>query len=119
MPATVLEPTPSPSPETNSESESIEDSTVDPTASVEMTADREAASFDLTSLFVPSSEKKTFSLRIPDRHYQYLLLLGTIVGAGASPPDIIYNLVEQFIDKHDAEVQKAIQKKLRQRLKKS
>ena len=74
--------------------------------------------FDLASLFKRSTEKKTFSMRIPDRHYQYLLVLGTIVGAGASPPDIIYNLVEQFIEKHDVQVQKAIQKQMRLRTKK-
>lgn len=73
------------------------------------------ANYDLASLFIPTGEKKTFSLRITDRHYQYLLLLGATVGGGASPPDIVYNLVEQFMDQHDPLVQKAIQKNMRQR----
>lgn len=54
-------------------------------------------------------------MRLTDTHYQYLLLLGTIVGGGATPPDIVYNLIQQFIDKHDSQVQKAISKHMRQR----
>lgn len=77
-----------------------------------------AGSFDLASLFVPPSEKKTAQMRLTNTHYQYLLLLGTIVGGGATPPDIVYNLVEQFIAKHDAQVQKAIAKQMRQRISK-
>lgn len=91
------------------------ESAAEPTSTVGAAVDGEPVSFDLASLFKRSTEKKTFSMRIPDRHYQYLLVLGTMVGAGASPPDIIYNLVEQFIEKHDAQVQKAIQKQMRQR----
>lgn len=71
--------------------------------------------FDLASLFLPPSEKKTAQMRLTDSHYQYLLLLGTIVGGGATPPDIVHNLVQQFIDKHDSQVQKAISKQMRQR----
>lgn len=85
-------------------------------ATVVVPVGEEPMNYDLASLFKRSGEKKTFSVRIPDRHYQYLLLLGTIVGAGVSPPEIIYNLVEQFIEKHDAQVQKAIHKHMRQRM---
>lgn len=54
-------------------------------------------------------------MRLTDAHYQYFLLLGTIVGNGASPPDIVHNILAQFIDKNDAQIQKAITKQLRQR----
>lgn len=70
--------------------------------------------FDLESLFVStSSEKKTAQMRISNAHYQYLLLLGTVVGAGTGVPEIIHNIVAQFIRKNDAQIQKAIQKTLR------
>lgn len=75
----------------------------------------DAGNFDLASLFLPAAEKKTAQMRLTDSHYQYLLLLGTIVGGGAPPPDIVHNLVQQFIDKHDAQVQKAIAKQMRLR----
>lgn len=75
----------------------------------------DTGNFDLASLFLPATEKKTAQMRLTDTHYQYLLLLGTIVGGGAPPPDIVHNLVQQFIDKHDAQVQKAIAKQVRLR----
>lgn len=70
---------------------------------------------ELASLFTPAADKKVFTMRLTDAHYQYLLLLGTIVGNGASPPDIVHNILAQFIEKHDAQIQKAITKQLRQR----
>ncbi|GGG59799.1 hypothetical protein [Hymenobacter glacieicola] len=99
-------------PEEEHSSEAISESA----ATVEVSnATVEAGSFDLTSLFIPPAEKKTAQMRLTNSHYQYLLLLGTIVGGGATPPDIVYNLIQQFIDKHDPQVQKAISKQLRQR----
>ncbi|GAB3327555.1 hypothetical protein ACFQT0_27905 [Hymenobacter humi] len=75
----------------------------------------EVGTVELASLFTPSVDKKVFTMRLTDAHYQYLLLLGTIVGNGASPPDIVHNIIAQFIDKNDAQIQKAITKQLRQR----
>lgn len=75
----------------------------------------EVGTIELASLFTPSVDKKVFTMRLTDAHYQYLLLLGTIVGNGASPPDIVHNIIAQFIDKNDAQIQKAITKQLRQR----
>ena len=75
----------------------------------------EVGTLDLASLFAPSAAKKVVNTRLSDAHYQYLLMLGTIVGNGASPPEIVHNLIAQFIDKNDAQIQKAIAKQLRQR----
>lgn len=98
-----------PSVEDTSADEPMTETAPEPTASVD------AGNFDLASLFLPATEKKTAQMRLTDSHYQYLLLLGTIVGGGTPPPDIVHNLVQQFIDKHDAQVQKAIAKQMRQR----
>ena len=76
-----------------------------------------AASLDLDSLFIPSSDKKTFTCRLTDDHYQYLLMLGTIVGNGTSPPDIVHNIIARFIDEHDEQIQKTMMKNMRQRRK--
>ena len=70
---------------------------------------------ELASLFIPSADKKTFTMRLTDAHYQYLLLLGTIVGNGTSPPDIVHNILAHFIDRNDTQIQKSIAKHLRQR----
>ncbi|GAB3720473.1 hypothetical protein GCM10027594_00430 [Hymenobacter agri] len=75
----------------------------------------EVGAVELASLFKPSADKKVFTMRLTDAHYQYLLLLGTIVGNGASAPDIVHNIIEHFIDKNDQQIQKAIAKQLRQR----
>ncbi|TDN39867.1 hypothetical protein A8B98_16890 [Hymenobacter sp. UV11] len=72
-------------------------------------------SFDLGSLFEKSADKKTEVVRITESHHEYLSLLGTVIGGKVSIPDMVHNIVAQFIKAHDSEIQKAIQKKLRQR----
>lgn len=93
------------------------DSAVEPSpvAIPDSTTTVEVGAVELASLFKPSADKKVFTMRLTDAHYQYLLLLGTIVGNGASAPDIVHNIIEHFIDKNDQQIQKAIAKQLRQR----
>jgi hypothetical protein len=69
----------------------------------------------LGGLFAPSSEKKTAHCRITNTHYQYFQLLGTLVGDGTSIPDIVHNIIADFIKKNDSKMQKAIQKGMRRR----
>ncbi|WP_143437238.1 hypothetical protein [Hymenobacter mucosus] len=98
-----------PAVETTPKVEAIPESTTEPSTAIEV------GKVELASLFTPAADKKVFTMRLTDAHYQYLLLLGTVVGNGASPPDIVHNLIAQFIDKNDAQIQKAIAKQLRQR----
>lgn len=98
-----------PDEENSPESESLSETIPEPAATVD------AGNLDLASLFMPADDKKVFTMRLTDAQYQYLLLLGTIVGNRTSPPDIVYNIIAQFIDKNDAQIQKAIAKQLRQR----
>ncbi|WP_400194223.1 hypothetical protein [Hymenobacter sp. B81] len=112
VPAPATEPVAAPvasQPEAESAPQPASEAIPEPASAVEVGA------LDLASLFVPAAEKKVFTMRLTDAHYQYLLLLGTIVGNGASPPDIVHNILRQFIDRHDTQIQKAINKQLRQR----
>lgn len=75
-----------------------------------------STSFDISSLFEKSpTDKKTWVVRITENHREYLSLLGTSIGGGASIPDMVHNIIVQYIKAHDADLQKALQKKLRQR----
>lgn len=85
-------------------------------ASVEAAVDGEPVSFNIASLFEKSTDKKTWVVRITEDHQEYLSLLGTVVGGGASIPDMVHNILSQFITAHDEVLQKALQKKLRQRV---
>jgi hypothetical protein len=85
-------------------------------ASVEAASDGEPVSFNIASLFEKSADKKTWVVRITEDHQEYLSLLGTVIGGGASIPDMVHNIISQFITAHDGELQKALQKKLRQRV---
>ncbi|RSK45461.1 hypothetical protein [Hymenobacter rigui] len=69
---------------------------------------------DLAQLFVPSAEKKTTTLRITADHQQYFTQLGFILGGGASAPDIIHNILTRFREEHEAQLQKAMKKQIRQ-----
>ncbi|AYA39053.1 hypothetical protein D3Y59_17865 (plasmid) [Hymenobacter oligotrophus] len=69
---------------------------------------------DLAQLFVPSAEKKTTTLRITADHQQYFTQLGFILGGGASAPDIIHNILSRFREEHEAQLQKAMKKQIRQ-----
>ncbi len=69
---------------------------------------------DLAQLFVPSAEKKTTTLRITADHQQYFTQLGFILGGGASAPDIIHNILNRFRQEHEAQLQKAMKKQIRQ-----
>jgi hypothetical protein len=71
-------------------------------------------SFDLASLFLKTTERKHIVARLSQRQYDYLNTLGAMLGNRASVPDILFNLVEQFIVKHDKKVQKAVTKQIRQ-----
>ncbi|MBT9395030.1 hypothetical protein KLP40_17825 [Hymenobacter sp. NST-14] len=73
-----------------------------------------AGELDLTQLFVHSSEKKTTTLRITADHQQYFAQLGFILGGGASAPDIIHNILNRFRQEHEAQLQKAMKKQIRQ-----
>lgn len=71
--------------------------------------------FDLANLFVPNPPgSKKSTCRLTAQHHQYLLMLGTLLGNGMSPPEILHNIVEQFIASQDKQVQKAITKQMRQ-----
>jgi len=79
----------------------------------------EPTALDLAGLFVPSAEKKGATLRITSDHQQFFAQMGFLLGGGASAPDIIHNILTRFRTTHDAQVQKALQKQMRQMLKKS
>lgn len=69
---------------------------------------------DLARLFVPSSEKKGTTLRITADHQQFFTNLGFLLGNGASAPDIIHNILTRFRAEHEAQIQKAMKKQIRQ-----
>ncbi|TVT36773.1 hypothetical protein FNT36_24990 [Hymenobacter setariae] len=114
-PTVTTEDTSVPKVETVPEKEPSAKSAPEAAASVEAATDGEPMSFNLASLFEKSADKKTWVVRITESHQEYLSLLGTVVGGGASIPDMVHNIISQFISAHDAELQKALQKKLRQR----
>ncbi|WP_226163707.1 hypothetical protein [Hymenobacter terricola] len=73
-----------------------------------------ATELDLAQLFVPSAEKKGTTLRITAEHQQFFAQVGFILGAGASAPDIIHNVLARFRADHEIQIQKAMKKQLRQ-----
>lgn len=86
----------------------------EPTAAPMLTA---GASYDVHSLFVPTKDKKTVMFRITPAMHQYFQQIGMILGNGASVPDVVHNILTQWRAEHGAQVQKAMQKQLRQMLK--
>lgn len=88
---------------------------VEPFPTGEASKEGKPADFDLATLFTKSGDKKTWVVRITEAHQEYLALLGTVVGGGASIPDMVHNIVAQYLTAHDADLQRAIQRKLRQR----
>lgn len=74
----------------------------------------EPGELDLARLFVPSSEKKGTTLRITADHQQFFTNLGFLLGNGASAPDIIHNILNRFRADHEAQIQKAMKKQMRQ-----
>lgn len=77
-------------------------------------APAETGELDLARLFVPSSEKKGTTLRITADHQQFFTNLGFLLGSGASAPDIIHNILTRFRAEHEAQIQKAMKKQMRQ-----
>ncbi|SET97339.1 hypothetical protein [Hymenobacter actinosclerus] len=73
----------------------------------------EGAELDLAQLFVPSAEKKGTTLRITADHQQFFTQIGFLLGAGASAPDIVHNILTRFRADHEAQIQKALKKKMR------
>jgi len=69
---------------------------------------------DLTSLFEESSEKKTFQIRITAIHQQFFQQMGLLLGGGASSTDVIHNILAQFKEANEGQIQKAFQRQLRQ-----
>lgn len=80
----------------------------------ETLAPSETGELDLTRLFVPSAEKKGTTLRITADHQQFFTNLGFLLGNGASAPDIIHNILTRFRADHEAQIQKAMKKQMRQ-----
>ncbi|UOQ75185.1 hypothetical protein [Hymenobacter cellulosilyticus] len=74
----------------------------------------ESGELDLARLFVPSSEKKGTTLRITADHQQFFTNMGFLLGNGASAPDIIHNILTRFRADHEAQIQKAMKKQMRQ-----
>lgn len=107
---------PAPNRDNSSEEELIEEATSEPTLNIAKSVDTNTTEFDLASLFVASPEKKSAQMRISNTHYQYLLQLGTLVGEGTGVPEIVYNIIDIFIRKNDAQIQKALLKGLRKTL---
>ncbi|UOQ68764.1 hypothetical protein [Hymenobacter volaticus] len=75
------------------------------------------ASLDVKSLFVPTKDKKTVMFRITPAMHQYFQQIGMILGNGTSVPDVVHNILTQWKAEHGGQVQKAMQKQLRQMLK--
>lgn len=106
--STAPAPLPSPAPASAPEEEDGEE------AEEELPVATPVAELDLAQLFVPSAEKKTTTLRITADHQQYFTQLGFILGGGASAPDIIHNILSRFREEHEAQLQKAMKKQIRQ-----
>lgn len=109
----VSAPTPSATPAPAVESQPLEASELTPATASPTATTEDEEDFDLASLFLKTPERKFIVSRLCQRHYDYLSTLGAILGNRASVPEILYNMVEQFILKHDKEVQKAMTKQLR------
>ncbi|MET4107689.1 hypothetical protein [Hymenobacter sp. UYP22] len=107
-PAPLPSPAPASAPEEEAEGEEVdEELPVAPPVAA-------GGELDLAQLFVPSAEKKTTTLRITADHQQYFTQLGFILGGGASAPDIIHNILSRFRQEHEAQLQKAMKKQIRQ-----
>jgi hypothetical protein len=116
-PALASEPTPAPTPKSAPQPAPPASAENEPASTVEAPKGSETTNFDISSLFEKSpTDKKTWVTRITEQHREYLSLLGTSVGGGASIPDMVHNIISQYIKANDAELQKALHKKLRQRL---
>ncbi|MBF9239874.1 hypothetical protein I2I05_20955 [Hymenobacter sp. BT683] len=98
-----------PAEEDDEEVDSEEDDALPETPAV-----AETSELDLNRLFVPSSEKKGTTLRITADHQQFFTNLGFLLGNGASAPDIIHNILNRFRADHEAQIQKAMKKQMRQ-----
>ncbi|MBW3127182.1 DUF1349 domain-containing protein [Hymenobacter profundi] len=70
--------------------------------------------FSFDGLYAPSEEKKTFQVRITATHQQLFQQMGLLLGGGASSADVIHNILNQFVDQHEQQIQKALQRQLRQ-----
>ena len=40
--------------------------------------------------------------------------MGLLLGGGASSADVIHNILSQFVEQHEQQIQKALQRQLRQ-----
>jgi hypothetical protein len=70
----------------------------------------EAGSLNLAALFSPSPTKKETMLRITADNKEFFTNLGFALGNGATAPEIIHNILTQFRQQHEAELQKLIRK---------
>ncbi|MFC7670574.1 hypothetical protein ACFQT0_26745 [Hymenobacter humi] len=70
--------------------------------------------FSFEGLYAPSEEKKTFQVRITATHQQLFQQMGLLLGGGASSADVIHNILNQFVEQHEQQIQKALQRQLRQ-----
>jgi hypothetical protein len=70
--------------------------------------------FSFDGLYAPSEEKKTFQVRITATHQQLFQQMGLLLGGGASSADVIHNILSQFVEQHEQQIQKALQRQLRQ-----
>lgn len=107
-------PLPSPAPASAPEAEDGEEEQADEELPITAPVAAASGELDLAQLFVPSAEKKTTTLRITADHQQYFTQLGFILGGGASAPDIIHNILNRFREEHEAQLQKAMKKQIRQ-----
>ncbi|MCA8833367.1 hypothetical protein [Hymenobacter pini] len=107
-------PLPSPAPASAPEAEEGEEEQADEELPAAAPVAAAGGELDLAQLFVPSAEKKTTTLRITADHQQYFTQLGFILGGGASAPDIIHNILSRFREEHEAQLQKAMKKQIRQ-----
>lgn len=114
-PGPALEPGPLPNRAADPKKDPADEISTEPATAVEAAIEGAPMIYDVASLFEKSADKKTWVVRITEPHQEYLSLLGTVVGGGASIPEMVHNIIAQFIKAHDGELQKALQKKLRQR----
>lgn len=75
-----------------------------------------AGEYDIASVFVPAKDKKTILVRITPDNQEFFMNLGTMLGAGASAPDIIHNILTQWREANEPKAKKAMQKRLREML---
>lgn len=86
----------------------------DEPATDERAAGPATEAFDLASLFAANPPgRKGVTSRLSPAHHQYFQLIGTVLGNGTSVPEIVHNILQQFIAQNDAEIQKALTKALR------